>query len=319
MRLGNPWVPVWLPFENAEDIVLKAGGMLGILLGLAVIASGQSSDPLALRVRGVELHYVEQGTGEPLILLHGGQGDYRAWAPQMAALSPHFRVISYSRRYHYPNRNPLTARNHSAYEESKDLAAVIKTLRLGRVHLVGTSIGAATGLVLALQHPEMVRSLVLTEPPIHGWMRDSAETAEIYRAYMADIHEPAARAFRAGDDTAAMRAFIDGFAGTTRFDRLAPEARATVMQNARAMKALALSTDAFPNVPKSRVRRLGMPILIVTGANTIAIHRLVNDELTRLLPNAQRVTIPNAGHGSARENPDAFNAAVLQFLGVRKR
>jgi pimeloyl-ACP methyl ester carboxylesterase len=62
-----------------------------------------------------------------------------------------------------------------------------------------------------------------------------------------------------------------------------------------------------------------MPILIVTGANTIAIHRLVNDELTRLLPHAQTATIPNAGHGSPRENPDAFNAAMLQFLGARKR
>ncbi len=299
--------------------MLRPGWMLGMLLSLAVPASGQSSDLRALRVRGVELHYVEQGSGEPLILLHGGQGDYRAWAPQMAALSPHFRVISYSRRYHYPNHNLLTATNHSAYVEAEDLAAVIKILGLGHVHLVGTSIGAATALVLATQHPEMVRSLVLAEPPIHGWIRDSVETAEVYRAYMADIQEPAARAFRAGDDTAAMRAFIDGFAGTARFDGLLPEARATIMQNAPAMKALALSTDAFPNVPKSRVRRLSMPILIVTGANTIAIHRLVNEELIRLLPRAQTTTIPNAGHGSPRENPNAFNAAVLQFLGAQKR
>jgi pimeloyl-ACP methyl ester carboxylesterase len=58
-----------------------------------------------------------------------------------------------------------------------------------------------------------------------------------------------------------------------------------------------------------------MPILIVTGANTIAIHRLVNEELARLLPHAQRAEIPDTGHGSPRENPEAFNGAVLQFLG----
>ena len=57
-----------------------------------------------------------------------------------------------------------------------------------------------------------------------------------------------------------------------------------------------------------------MPILIITGENTIRIHKLVNDELARLLPKAERATIPKAGHGSARENPQAFNDAVLIFL-----
>ena len=108
----------------------RATRVFGILLGLTVAAYGQGVQPKAIRVRGLELHYVEQGSGEPLILLHGGQGDYRAWAPQMTALSPHFRVISYSRRYHYPNHNPLTAKNHSAYVEAEDLAAVIKTRAL---------------------------------------------------------------------------------------------------------------------------------------------------------------------------------------------
>lgn len=181
--------------------MLRTMWVLGFLFSFASVVNGQSAAPKALHVRGVEVHYVEQGNGEPLILLHGGQGDYRAWAPQMAALSQQFRVISYSRRYHYPNHNPLTGTNHSAYVEAEDLAAVIKTLRLGRVHLVGTSIGAATALVLALQRPEMVRSLVLAEPPIHGWIRDSAATASIYQDFIATVQEPAARAFRNGDDT----------------------------------------------------------------------------------------------------------------------
>ena len=299
--------------------MLRAVLLVGIALGLTVAANSQDLQLQSLRVRNVELHYVEQGSGEPLILLHGGQGDYRAWGPQMAALSPNFRVISYSRRYHFPNHNLLTATNHSAYVEAEDLAAVIKALGLGRVHLVGTSIGAATALVFALKHPEMVRSLVLAEPPIHGWIKDSTATADVYRAFMATIQDPAARAFRAGDDTAAMKAFIDGFAGAPRFDELMPDVKASIMQNALAMKALALSKDAFPDVPKSRVSQLRMPILIITGANTIAIHRLVNDELARLLPRAQTATIPNAGHGSPRENPAAFNAAVLRFLEAQKK
>jgi len=55
-------------------------------------------------------------------------------------------------------------------------------------------------------------------------------------------------------------------------------------------------------------------MLIITGENTIRIHRLVNEELARLLPNAKRAMIPNAGHGSPRENPQRFNEAVLNVL-----
>ena len=296
------------------NLMRRIGTSAAAMCVAGAIASGQAPAPTTLNTHGIELTYVEQGHGAPVILLHGGQGDYRSWAPQLAALSPHFRAISYSRRYNFPNRNQPAVTNHSAVIEATDLAALITALHLGRVHLVGASLGAATALAFALQHPEMVRSLVLAEPPIHSWIRDSTATAAVFTQFMSTIQSPAERAFRAGDDTAGMRAFIDGFAGTSRFDHLAPAMRATIMQNAAAMKALALSTDPYPAVPTGQVAQLRMPILIVTGASTIAIHRLVDDELIRLLPNAQSVTIPDAGHASPRENPTAFNAAMMAFL-----
>jgi non-heme chloroperoxidase len=282
-----------------------------LLCGQAI---GQSVQPTKIRVNGVELHYIEQGQGEPLILLHGGQGDYRSWEPQIKALSPKYHVISYSRRYNYPNNNPLTAKYHSAYTEAEDLAAFIHKLKLGRVHLVGTSIGAFTALVLAVKHPEMVRTMVLAEPPVHQWVRDTPGGAAVYREFMTTIHEPAARAFKAGDDKGAMRIFVDAFSGTGRFDNLSPEGLAVVMQNSRFFRAITLSSDPYPNLPKDKVAQLSIPILIVTGENTIRIHKLVNEEIARLLPKSEKAIIPKAGHGSARENPQAFNEAVLKFL-----
>ena len=65
--------------------------------------------------------------------------------------------------------------------------------------------------MLATQHPEMVRSLVLAEPPVHGWARDDPEGAALYGEFMANIWEPAAAAFKAGDDEGAMKALVDGF------------------------------------------------------------------------------------------------------------
>src|SRR6476659_3277406 len=133
---------------------------------LAAVAHAAPPEPTKIIVNGVELHYISAGAGEPVILLHGGQGDYRSWEPQMAALSRHYRVISYSRRYNFPNQNPQTATNHSAIVEADDLAALVKALHLKRADFVGTSMGAATALTLAIRHPNMVRSLVLAEPPI---------------------------------------------------------------------------------------------------------------------------------------------------------
>lgn len=285
-----------------------------LVLLLSGPAGGQSIQPTKIRVRGVELHYIEQGKGEPLILLHGGQGDYRSWGPQMELLSQHYRVISYSRRYHYPNDNPISGTNHSAYVEAADLAALIRKLKLGRVHLVGTSMGASTALVFAIEHPKMVSSMVLAEPAVHSLVRDSLPGSSEYDKYMSTIHSPAAAAFREGDEEEAMRILVDGFAGTRRFHNLSPESRVAIMQNSRFFKALTLSSDPFPNIAKARFQRLSMPILIITGANTIKLHKLVNEGLARLLPDAELVTIQNAGHGSPRENPEAFNKAVLRFL-----
>src|SRR5688572_25336278 len=114
---------------------------LSLFFVLCAQVFGQSTQPIKIQVNGVELHYIEKGQGEALILLHGSVSDYRSWNSQLQAFAPDYRVISYSRRYHYPNQNPLNARNHSAVAEAKDLAAFLKKLKLKRVHLVGQSYG----------------------------------------------------------------------------------------------------------------------------------------------------------------------------------
>ena len=281
-----------------------------ILAIVALSATAQTVVPTKIRVNGVELTYIERGQGEPLILLHGGQGDYRSWEPQMAALSPKFRVISYSRRYNYPNDNPITSKKYSAYVDADDLAAFIRKLKLKRVHLVGTSIGAFTALILAVKHPEMVRSLVLAEPPVHDWVKDT----QAYKDFMTGAWNPAAAAFRAGDDSGGMRFLINAFGGAGTFENLPAAAVTVAMQNSRFFKAATLSSNRAFELSKEKVGRLKMPILLIRGENTILMHKLIIEELKRVLPGAEQAIIPKAGHGSARENPQAFNDAMLKFL-----
>src|SRR6187551_1383908 len=156
-----------------------------VLLAAAAIAA--PPEPTKIIVNGVELHYISAGTGEPVILLHGGQGDYRSWEPQMAALSRYYRVISYSRRYNFPNQNPQTATNLSAKTEAADLRAFMKALRLKRVNLIGTSMGAATALTFAIDNPRMVRRLIIAEPPILAWAQRFPEGDALYQDFMKRI------------------------------------------------------------------------------------------------------------------------------------
>jgi pimeloyl-ACP methyl ester carboxylesterase len=110
-----------------------------------------------------------------------------------------------------------------------------------------------------------------------------------------------------------MRTF-DRFDGAGMFDKLPIERRSSVLQNTRFFKAMVVSSDPFPNLPKNQVRRLRVPTLVIRGANTDELHRRVTEEVARVVTNAQLVIIPQVAHGSARQNAPAFNTAVLEFL-----
>ena len=281
---------------------------------LATVAHAAPPEPTKIIVNGVELHYISAGAGKPLILLHGGQGDYRSWEPQIAELSRYYQVISYSRRYNFPNQNPQTATNHSVLVEAADLAALIKALKLKHVNLVGTSMGAATALTMAVEYPKLVRSLVLAEPPLLAWARRFPEGSALYDDFMSRIQDPAREAFAAGNDEAAMRFFVDGFAKPGRFDSLPAEARAGIMQNAGFFRMMTRSENPYPEINRRALWSLRMPVLVITGEKTVEIHRRINEELTKAIPRARSATIPAAGHGSPSENPQAFTDVVENFL-----
>jgi pimeloyl-ACP methyl ester carboxylesterase len=76
--------------------------------------------PTSVHVDGVELHYVERGSGAPVVLVHGSLADYTYWelSDQIPLLAERHRVVAYSRRYNHPNRNPRGA-DHSPMVEAR--------------------------------------------------------------------------------------------------------------------------------------------------------------------------------------------------------
>jgi non-heme chloroperoxidase len=264
-------------------------------------------------VNGVDLHYFQSGSGVPVVLIHGGLGDYREWSAQIEPFSQHYRVLDYSRRYNYPNDNPERP-DHSAIVEARDLAALLDALKLERVHLVGYSYGALTALFFATQHPERLRSLTLAEPAIMKWLPQIPGGQAELDKFLTTMWKPAGEAFRKEQPETALRITCDYFSGKGSYDKLPAEGRQLLMSDIREWKALTTSQDPFPMLDRDVVRGLKVPTLLITGEKTLSPLRMIIEELSRVLPAAERVTIPGATHDMWLEEPEACGKATLNFL-----
>jgi pimeloyl-ACP methyl ester carboxylesterase len=156
-------------------------------LALPLQVLGGLSPKLVRIGQGIELHYVESGSGRPVIFVHGSLSDYSYWQSQMEPFGSHYRAIAFSRRYNFPNQNPVRA-GYSASVDADDLAALIQTLGLGKAVVTGHSYGALTALFLAIRHPKLVRALVLAEAPAVSLLNHlSDERAATGKAMFTDI------------------------------------------------------------------------------------------------------------------------------------
>jgi pimeloyl-ACP methyl ester carboxylesterase len=118
-----------------------------------------------LKVNDVELAYVEEGKGDTIVFVHGCcVADLYNWEPVRPYISEKFHFVSLSRRYHYPSRWMDDGRNHTMAQNVEDVAAFIRALNVGKVHLVGNSYGGNVVARVALKYPELLGSVVLGEP-----------------------------------------------------------------------------------------------------------------------------------------------------------
>ena len=262
---------------------------------------------------GVSLAYDIAGAGPRLIFIHGAMGDWRSWDAQWGTFCTQFRCVRYSRRYNHPNANTMPSPHHSATQEAEDLRLLMQHLGWDDAILVGSSYGAFIALMLAAQNPQLCRQLALAEPPMmrYAALSDAGRQAEA--DFRARTIEPANAAFRRGDDVLAAQTMTGGINGQPAA-ALAPEAMARRLQNIRAMKMLALSSDEFPWITPAQLAGLSMPVLLMAGRQTAPIHAEIFRNVCQAMPQAQVQWIDNAGHGASRDNPEQFNQVVVDFL-----
>jgi non-heme chloroperoxidase len=285
-----------------------------LLLPILFLVAGAETPGRAV-LGDIELHYAEQGTGPTVVLVHGSLADYSYWAlsGQLSQLSKEFRVVAYSRRFNYPNRNEYDG-HHSAIVEAQDLAGFLDLLGAAPVHLVGHSYGAYTALIYALDHPQRVRSLVLAEAPILPWLPGIPGGEGITEDFMSAVWTPLGRTFAEQGDAAGLEHTSQWYFGGP-LANAPPEWQVLFSRNVREWRALTLSPEAFPPVEEMRVRALQVPILLLSGGeNAGGFNDLIDAHLEHLAPNAQRLVIPEASHEMFLDFPDQCAHALLEFF-----
>ena len=279
--------------------------------------SARAAEPPATHLTlpsGIELSYVREGRGEPLLFVHGGGKDLRYWRHQLAPFGGHFDVVAYSRRHSVPHRNPPPGDAHTPALDADDLEALLDALAIAPAHVVAASVGGVAALLVALRRPEAVRSLVLAEPPVLPLADATAEGAARRHAFLRDVWTPAAETFARGATVEAMRRIIDAFVGPGTFDALPDRARTRVLENARDWEAHTRSPAPFPALSRAALAELRIPTLMLTGTRTTRLHVLVDDQLAALLPDVRRVRIAGATHDLWADAPERCRAAALDFL-----
>ncbi|SEN36014.1 Pimeloyl-ACP methyl ester carboxylesterase [Pseudorhodobacter antarcticus] len=165
----------------------------------------------------------------------------------------------------------------------------------GPVHLIGHSFGATVALRIALEDMDHIASLTLIEPVLFCAAR-SAGGPE-FSAHLAQ-HAGFAAALAAGDAAQAAAAFQGIWGRDAPFDALPAHQRCYIMDRIGLIAAQnpALLDDAAGLLTYGRLEGLGVPVLLLEGADSPAVIGAVNAELARRLPQVQRVVVPGAGH-----------------------
>jgi len=267
-----------------------------------------------LRVNGVDLFYIEEGTGAPVVFVHGAWMDLRYWEPQRQAVATQYKFLAYNLRYHGTAPWPDEGQHYSVATHTADLATFIHGLNAGPLHLVGLSSGGRLAILVALRHPDLVRSLTVLEPPIDELLIDLPE-AQPVRDEWRKAFEPIRAAAQAGEAIQAAKLFFElaNNQGPGGFDTQPEAFRRMILDNARTVP-LQLFAPRPPAISCTTLSGVKAPTLVVGGEQTPRNLALINEVVVQCIPSSSLVVVPRATHLMSHQNPAAFNDALLRFL-----
>lgn len=266
----------------------------------------------SLFVDQYEMRYIDIGSGQPLVAIHGSLGDFRTWSAVMGPLSRDRRLIVPSLRRFFPEQWDGQGGGFTIAQHTADVAAFIEALNLGPVDLMGHSRGGHIAFRVAHQRPDLIRKLVLAEPggELDGTLMPPGETHSSARL---DSIVEAARLIAAGEVDAGLEGFVNRIYGKGVWAKLPGPTKQPLRDNAFTLVGQ-INEDRRP-FTKAEAEAIRAPTLLIEGGLTRGILATIVKVLAETIPDARRATIPNTTHSMFEQAPMQYSEIVTAFLG----
>lgn len=246
-------------------------------------------------MNGLHLYYEQEGSGAPLMLLHGGTGTSANWRDYLSTFAPHFQIIAPDSRAHGRTNNPAGILSYRLMAD--DIAELIQTLRLDRPYICGYSDGGQIALELGMRYSHLTRGLVVGG----AWFKFSEQ-------YLAGI-----RGFGFEGP---------GIVNTAQIEQMAPEVVAAWQQEhiggSEYWKTLLAQIATMWHTPLNYsaedFARIDVPTLILIGDRDDFIPVEEAVEMYRLIRNAELAVAAGVDHSLLFSRPESFKQIVLEFL-----
>lgn len=254
----------------------------------------------------LSIHYLDNNPSakRTVLLFHGLGVNGSSWQLQIPpllecnyrAISPDFRAFGDST---YPGGKTTVP------AMSEDMVALLNYLQVYTVDLIGISMGGAIALQLALDHPELVRKLILVNT--FAFLRPDSLSGWVYFATRFGLVQ--LLGLHAQAKLVSKRLFSKPEQEIFRKVMISQVMQADPQGYRAAMRAL-WNFDV-----RDRLATINIPTLVITGDSDTTVPFRLQHQLVEKIPNSRQVMIPDAGHAVTIEKPDEFNQAMMQFLG----
>ena len=264
-----------------------------------------------IQVGDLAISITDAGVGPPVLLLHGLGCGKRMWLHQIRVLKQRFRVIAYDQRGHGLTDAPAVATSYSASHLARDLVGVLDALKIERASIVGFSLGGGPALALAASRPERVSRLVLADV---GAGADDPVKIEAMARRWVDLIRRGEAGELVSDMLRSELFKVYARRNVRRRNHMAALIRATPIHGLRFTLSEVLAKRKSLFRLTGVLKSVQTPTLVVVGQLDYVCGKAAR-LLAQTIPNASLKIIENSGHMSPLEQPAAFNAALMEFLG----
>ncbi len=239
-----------------------------------------------------KFRYLDEGSGEPLVLLHGLFGALSNFQPLVEYFRHHYRVI-----VPILPLLEMDILHTSVGGLAKFVHKFLELKDLKEVHLLGNSLGGHVALVHTLKHPERIKSLILTG------------SSGLFENGMGDSYP------KRGDyEYIRKKTELTFYDPKTATKELVDEVYSITNNRLKAIKIIALAKSAIRNNLGEELNQIKQPTLLVWGNDDTITPPFVGREFNKLIPNSELYFVDKCGHAPMMEVPDEFNAILHKFL-----